>query len=142
MKMNRARMIGVSALVAGGGVLFCTLGCGSETKPAAESDIQAQAAPAPVQTSSATEDAQMRALIERAAPAPLPEAQPKETAKTAAVAPPVAAPAPAATTIHVVRKGETLSGISQKYDGTKANWNLILDANHNVVKSPKTCGRT
>ena len=42
-----------------------------------------------------------------------------------------------ATTTHTVRSGETLSTISQKYYGTKNNWQVILDANSGLVKSPK-----
>jgi LysM repeat protein len=78
----------------------------------------------------------MRALIERTAPEPAPVVQPKETTTAKAEATPPASTHPA-TTIHVVRRGETLSSISQKYYGTRANWKLILDANSGVVKSAK-----
>ena len=35
---------------------------------------------------------------------------------------------------HIVRKGETLSGISRKYYGSANKWQKILDANRNVIK--------
>lgn len=134
MKVKGAQMLGVSAFIAGGTILLGVWGCGSEPKPAATVNKQAEATPAPAQTASTTEDAQVRALIERAAPEQAPVAPTKDMHKAEA-APPAAAAQPIAT--HVVRRGETLSSISQKYYGTKANWQLILDANRNVVKSPK-----
>ena len=38
---------------------------------------------------------------------------------------------------HVVAQGETLSLISYKYYGTVTNWKSILDANHEIIQSPK-----
>ena len=44
---------------------------------------------------------------------------------------------PAVPTIHVVRKGETLSEISYRYYGTVAEWQKILVANRTVIKDVK-----
>jgi len=38
---------------------------------------------------------------------------------------------------YVVQKGDTLSGISQKYYKTANKWQTILDANKDVVTTPK-----
>jgi nucleoid-associated protein YgaU len=35
---------------------------------------------------------------------------------------------------HIVRQGETLSKISHKYYGSANKWQMILDANRNVIK--------
>jgi len=35
---------------------------------------------------------------------------------------------------HIVREGETLSEISHKYYGSANKWQMILDANRNVIK--------
>jgi len=35
---------------------------------------------------------------------------------------------------HIVREGETLSGISYKYYGSANKWRILLDANRNVIK--------
>jgi len=35
---------------------------------------------------------------------------------------------------HIVRKGESLSGISRKYYGSANKWKKILHANRNVIK--------
>jgi len=35
---------------------------------------------------------------------------------------------------HIVREGETLSEISYKYYGSANKWQMILDANRNVIK--------
>ena len=134
MKVKGARMLGVSAFIAGGTILFGVWGCGSEPKQAAAVSKQAEATSAPAQTASTTEDAQVHALIERTAPEKAPASPATDTVKPEAAPPAVAAPAIAT---HVVRRGETLSSISQKYYGTKANWTLILDANRNVLKNPK-----
>lgn len=37
---------------------------------------------------------------------------------------------------HIVRKGETLSDISQQYYGSAAKWRKIYNANRDVVKNP------
>jgi len=37
---------------------------------------------------------------------------------------------------HIVRDGENLSAISQKYYGSANKWPKILDANRSVVKDP------
>ena len=125
-------MLGVSAFVAGGTILLGAWGCGSEPKPTTEPSKQAQATEAPApQPAAAADDAQMHAMIDRTAPETAPAVQPKDTVKTEAT-PPATHAAPV---IHVVKRGETLSSISQQYYGTKANWKLILDANPTVVKS-------
>lgn len=36
---------------------------------------------------------------------------------------------------HIVRRGETLSDISQRYYGAANKWQKILDANRNVIES-------
>ena len=38
---------------------------------------------------------------------------------------------------HVVRRGETLSDISQRYYGSANKWQKILDANRDVIESAK-----
>ena len=134
MKITRALILGVSACIAGGTILFCSWGCGSEPRSAAEGDKQAQAPQAPAQAVGNTERDQVRALIARTTPPPPASAQPKDVAKTAAV--PAAAAAPATVT-HVVGRSETLASISQKYYGNRANWKLIMDANSTVLKTPK-----
>jgi len=40
------------------------------------------------------------------------------------------------TRIHVVQKGETLSGIAAKYYGSTAQWQKILNANHETLNNP------
>jgi LysM repeat protein len=45
--------------------------------------------------------------------------------------------APLAVTVYVVCRGDTLSSISQKYYGTKTNWKPILEANRDLIKTPK-----
>jgi len=37
---------------------------------------------------------------------------------------------------HIVRKGQTLTQISQKYYGSAGNWKKILDANRDKIKDP------
>jgi len=37
---------------------------------------------------------------------------------------------------HVVRRGDTLSEISQTYYGSSAKWRKIFDANKETIKSP------
>jgi nucleoid-associated protein YgaU len=39
--------------------------------------------------------------------------------------------------LHVVRKGETLWGISKKYYGSANHWQNILQANRSSIKDPK-----
>lgn len=47
------------------------------------------------------------------------------------------APAKKATgKTHVIKKGDTLQTISQKYYGTTKNWNKIANANKGVIKDP------
>ena len=38
--------------------------------------------------------------------------------------------------IHVVQKGDTLSGISRKYYNTSTEWKIIQEANKDLVKDP------
>jgi len=35
---------------------------------------------------------------------------------------------------HIIRQGETLSDISYKYYGSANKWQMLLDANRNVIK--------
>jgi nucleoid-associated protein YgaU len=37
---------------------------------------------------------------------------------------------------YIVQRGDTLSGISQKYYGTAAKWPRILEANRDILKDP------
>ncbi len=37
---------------------------------------------------------------------------------------------------HIVRKGDTLSGISQTYYGSSAKWRKIFEANKETIKNP------
>lgn len=46
---------------------------------------------------------------------------------------PIPVTAEGSTRVHLVSKGETLSGISTKYYGTSRRWKGIYDANRNVV---------
>jgi len=39
--------------------------------------------------------------------------------------------------IHIVQKGETLSGISRKYYKTATKWKIILEANKNLLQKPE-----
>ena len=48
-----------------------------------------------------------------------------------------AKPLPAAGRTHVVAEGETLSKIAQRYYGSSAKWQAILDANRDVLKDEK-----
>ncbi len=92
-------------------------------------------APAAV-ASTGSEESALRGIIESANARDLSLQKPAPEAAAPAV---VAArpPAPAATVVHVVKAGETLSSISQKYYGTSSNWKAILDANTSVVKDPQ-----
>ena len=134
MRTKRTQMLGVSAFIATGSILFCTWGCTSAPESPVEYPRPAQATQAPAQPAGTTEVAPAGAPIKWTTPEKAPVVQPKESAKTA--------PAPIAdthqvTTIYVVRVGDTLAGISKNYYGTEANWMLILDANRNVLNSPK-----
>lgn len=40
--------------------------------------------------------------------------------------------------IHIVEKGQTLSGIAYKYYGSANKWQKILDANHSRLKDANT----
>jgi nucleoid-associated protein YgaU len=44
---------------------------------------------------------------------------------------------PRTETLHVVRTGETLSGISEKYYGSANRWQNILQANRSSVTDPR-----
>ncbi len=92
-------------------------------------------APAAV-ASTGSEESALRGIIESANARDLSLQKPApEAAAPAVVA--AQAPAPAATVVHIVKAGETLSSISQKYYGTSSNWKAILDANTSVVKDPQ-----
>jgi nucleoid-associated protein YgaU len=41
---------------------------------------------------------------------------------------------PKATRVHIVRQGETLSGIAQQYYGSSNDWRKILTANEKTIK--------
>jgi nucleoid-associated protein YgaU len=45
-------------------------------------------------------------------------------------------PSKKAARVHVVRSGETLSGIAKEYYGDASLWPLILEANRETLKSP------
>ena len=121
MKRKGAQVLGVLVFGGVGTILLCMWGCTSEPKPVALDNGQAHAT-------------QARALPDQAAPEKAPVGQMEEGARTEAT-PPAATAQPIAT--YIVRQGDTLSSISQKYYGTRANWKLIMDANPNVLKSPK-----
>ncbi|MBP8303423.1 MAG: LysM peptidoglycan-binding domain-containing protein [Phycisphaerae bacterium] len=68
---------------------------------------------------------------------PLPYSQqgpPAQASAAPVAAPPVAAPAPKRT--HVVREGETLSDISDRYYNTPNLWGKIVGANRSVIQDP------
>ncbi len=50
---------------------------------------------------------------------------------------PPARPPSASSRTHVVAEGETLSKIAQRYYGSSARWQAILDANRDVLKDEK-----
>lgn len=65
-----------------------------------------------------------------ARPATTPSPAPASTAQAAA-------PTPTATQrTHTVAKGDTLSGIAQQVYGRASAWNLIYEANRNVLDDP------
>jgi nucleoid-associated protein YgaU len=145
MKTRMAKLFGVSAFVVSGAVLSCAYGCGQAPKPAPQAVATAEAMPAPAAPAAAvpptTEDAQMHALIAQRAPEGPPAAQVQQAAPVKESGQSTAGPtadAHQAGTTYVVRHGDTLSGISEKYYGTQANWKLILDANASVLKTPKS----
>lgn len=69
-----------------------------------------------------------------AAPAPSPVAPEPKIAKP----PPQPQPSPQTkpARYYVVRKGDTLSAVSQKYYGTPNRWSKIFSANRNVLDNP------
>lgn len=60
-------------------------------------------------------------------PAARPPAAPAEAAP---------APAPPADTSYEIRKGDTLSGIAQRFYGDATKWRLIHEANRDVISDP------
>jgi nucleoid-associated protein YgaU len=71
----------------------------------------------------------------------IPQSQPEPAAETVTsekhITPPAAVKHKTdSPRFHTVSKGETLSGISQKYYGTSSKWQKILEANRNVIKNP------
>lgn len=67
-------------------------------------------------------------------------AVPRATPPAAATAvPTAAAPAAAATErVHTVKSGDTLTSIAKQYYGDASNWQKILDANKDILKSPNS----
>lgn len=66
---------------------------------------------------------------------PAPSEQPTQAAPAEKPAPPP--PNIAGVRTHVVQRGETLWGISQKYYGDGKGWNKIYAANRNRIRDPK-----
>lgn len=62
--------------------------------------------------------------------------QPARRASTPAPPKPKPKPKPAVRT-YVVQKGDTLGAISKKAYGTTRHWKAILEANRDVIASPK-----
>ena len=63
-------------------------------------------------------------------------ALPQNTATTVRPVPPPSDSAQQKPKIHVVQRGDTLSGISKQYYGTTTKWQKILDANRSILKNP------
>jgi nucleoid-associated protein YgaU len=67
---------------------------------------------------------------------PLQAQAPAPQGKAAGVAQ-VAQADQSAARVHVVKKGETLGGISAKYLGSSAKWKFILEANRDIINKPE-----
>jgi len=94
-------------------------------------DIDAQSAAPPTEAVSENEspqqkDEQINDVLDKTDPGDIPLYDDKEA--------PEKAPEPS---IHIVQKGETLSGISRKYYKTSAKWKLIQEANKDLIKDPR-----
>ena len=123
--------------------------CRSSAKP----EPKAQPAPAPAAKKAQPAPAAKPAPAPKAQPAPAakpapaPKAQPAPAAAKPAPAPKAQpAPAPAAKTQnadkslppsveHVVKTGDSLWKISQKYYGSGSQWNRIYEANKTALKN-------
>jgi nucleoid-associated protein YgaU len=65
-----------------------------------------------------------------------PAAPPQKSETTVQPVQQSAVPSQPKSRIHIVQRGDTLSGISKQYYGTTAKWQKILDANRSVLKNP------
>ena len=68
-------------------------------------------------------------------PAPVAAEKPAPTVASEKPAPPP--PNVSGVRTHIVQRGETLWGISQKYYGDGKGWNKIYAANRNRIRDPK-----
>lgn len=98
-------------------------------EPSATPAPEAKAAPEPAVTETPEEDVTTIQPSEpKAKPKPKTAAKPKEK---------YAAPAKGGKT-YVVKKGDTLQEISQKFYGTTKNWRKIYNANKGKIKDPNS----
>ena len=69
-------------------------------------------------------------------PAPAPEPVPEPAPEPVPAPEPAPVPAPAAAGDYVVKSGDCLWSIAQKAYGTGRQWQVIYNANKDVIKNP------